>query len=100
MGVRRLASPECEKPLSLADGIARLEQGGPRQGLIVDLGSGNFATANGRLGQAGLLQRLVGHRLIAAFAADTPPRPLSLPDRPADVPADVRELLDLARASR
>ncbi|MEO1475915.1 MAG: hypothetical protein AAFS13_05985 [Pseudomonadota bacterium] len=97
MGVRRLAAPECAEPVSLSDGIARLERGGPRQGLIVELGHGHQAMANGPMGQAGLLQRLVGHRLIAAFAADTPPAETALPERIADVTPEARELLDLVR---
>lgn len=97
MAIEWLVAPDCVEPLSLADGIARLEQGGPRQGLTVDLGNGNFARANGRLGQAGLLQRLVGHRLIVAFAADVPLKPLNLPPRQADILPEAKELLDLAR---
>ncbi|MEM7004930.1 MAG: hypothetical protein AAGF33_04020 [Pseudomonadota bacterium] len=97
MGVRRLTTPECADPVSLSDGIARLECGGPRQGLIVELGHGHKAMANGPMGQAGLLQRLVGHRLIAAFAADAPCSTEALPERIADVSPEARELLDLVR---
>ncbi|MEM7662680.1 MAG: hypothetical protein AAF292_10550 [Pseudomonadota bacterium] len=97
MGVRRLTTPECAEPVSLSDGIARLEFGGPRQGLIVELGHGHKAIADGPMGQAGLLQRLVGHRLIAAFAADTACVARALPERMADVTPEARELLDLAR---
>ncbi|MEO0884225.1 MAG: hypothetical protein AAFY34_16080 [Pseudomonadota bacterium] len=100
MAVRRLATPECAEPVSLADGIARLERGGPRQGLIVELGHGHKAMANGPMGQAGLLQRLVGHRLIAAFAADVACNSGALPERIADVTPEARELLDLVRPLR
>ncbi|MEM9667508.1 MAG: hypothetical protein AAF950_01170 [Pseudomonadota bacterium] len=100
MAVRRLTAPECAEPVSLAAGIARLESGGQRTGLIVELGHGHKAMADGPMGQAGLLQRLVGHRLIAAFAADTPNGLVALPKRIADVTPQARELLDLARPLR
>lgn len=97
MAVRRLTTPECAEPVSLSDGISRLECGGPRQGLIVELGHGHCAQANGPMGQAGLLQRLLGHRLIAAFAADEQCSCDALPERVADVTPEARELLDLVR---
>ena len=100
MGVQPLIAPDCAKPLSLSDGIARLEEGGPRQGLTVDLGGGILARADGRLGQAGLLQRLVGHRLIIAIASDRPQARVRLPVRKTEVEPEAKELLDLARTSR
>ncbi|MEL7480987.1 MAG: hypothetical protein AAGJ29_05460 [Pseudomonadota bacterium] len=97
MSVRRLVSEDCAEPVTLADGIQRLERGGPCQGLQVDLGNGNLACADGRFGRAGLLQRLIGHRLILAFAADPAPEGVTLPPRPIDVSEETREILDLVR---
>ncbi|MEL7454403.1 MAG: hypothetical protein AAGJ50_13635 [Pseudomonadota bacterium] len=97
MGAIALVTPELVEPVSLAEGIKRLEEGGPRPGLQVDLGNGNIAMASGKLGQAGLLQRLLGHRLLAAIAKDPPTTALKLPPRTVSVDPSAKELLDLVR---
>ncbi len=97
MPVSRLVSRDCERPVALAAGIAILESGGPCQGLEVTLGGGCIARADGPLGRAGLLQRLVGHRLLLAFAADGPPECAVLPARELEIDPGTKEILDLAR---
>lgn len=84
-------------PVSLSAGISRLERGGPCPGLAVDLGDGDIARADGPLGEAGLIQRLLGHRLLVALAGDPPLGGVELPDRQVDMTPLTRELLDLAR---
>lgn len=63
------ASPHnIELSLSLDDAIAQLESG-VTDGISVDLGNGRKAVAEGVRGAEGLLQRLLGHRMILALAA-------------------------------
>lgn len=97
MSVSRLVSSACAEPVPLAVGISILECGGPCQGLEVTLGEGTVARADGPLGRAGLLQRLVGHRLLLAFAADGPCDCAGLPERELEIERDTKEILDLAR---
>ena len=97
MSAIKLVTPELIEPVDLMAGIKQLEQGGPRPGLMVDVGNGNLARANGHLGQAGLLQRLMGHRLLAALARDPACENVELPERKLDVDPDIALLLDLAR---
>ncbi len=97
MAALRLVKDGFTEPVPLAEGITYLERGGPCPDLIVDLGGGDFASANGPLREAGLAQRLLGHRLLLALAGDPPSVNLDLPDRRLDISADVRELLDLVR---
>lgn len=97
MSALRLVTPELIEPVNLMAGIAQLELGGPRPGLTVDVGNGNLARANGHLGQAGLLQRLMGHRLLAALAHDPACENVQLPERKLEVDPDIAVLLDLAR---
>lgn len=97
----RLVTEEIEtEPVSLAAGIAELERSGPKPGLCVDLGYGAIARADGALGQAGLVQRLMGHRLLLALAGDPAQEGVVLPERDLEVTAQNKELLDLARISR
>ena len=65
----------------------------------MDLGYGAVAKADGPLGQSGLVQRLLGHRLLLALAADPANEGLELPDRSLDITPMTQELLDLARAT-
>lgn len=93
----RLVKEISIHPVSLTDGIGQLERGGPRPDLVVDLGNGDLARADGPLGQAGLTQRLLGHRLLLALANDPPQCLVELPARKLDVSPMTKELLDLAR---
>lgn len=97
MTALRLVDNDMSEPVCLSDGIGLLERGGPRPGLVVDLGHGDLATADGHLGQAGLTQRLLGHRLLCALAGDPHNGLVDLPDRALDVTPETKELLDLAR---
>lgn len=97
MSAIRLVTPELIEPVDLKAGIAQLELGGPRPGLTVDVGHGNLARANGHLGQAGLLQRLMGHRLLVALAQDPARENVQLPERKLDIDPEIAILLDLAR---
>ena len=97
MSALRLVTEEFEQTFGLEEGLARLERGGPRPGLCVDLGHGALARADGALGQAGLTQRLLGHRLLLALAQDPVNEALELPDRTVDISIPIKELLDLAR---
>lgn len=99
MSALRLVTEDFSKLVSLAEGISELERGGPRPGLNVDLGFGAIAKADGVLGQAGLTQRLMGHRLLMALAGDPAQEGLVLPNRPLDMSPLTKELLDLARTS-
>lgn len=97
MTALRLVTDTFENIVGLDEGLALLERGGPRPGLCVDIGFGVMATANGPLGQAGLTQRLLGHRLLVALACDPAQDGLELPERRLDISAETKELLDLAR---
>lgn len=97
MTALRLVSDDVSEPVCLAEGIALLERGGPRPGLMVDLGHGDMASADGHLGQAGLTQRLLGHRLLCALAGDPHNGLVDLPERILDMTPETKELLDLAR---
>lgn len=96
--LRLVTEPKLET-VGLAEGIARLERGGPRPGLQVEVGFGAVATADGALGQSGLTQRLLGHRLLLALAADPAHEGLELPERALDISPKTKELLDLVKAA-
>jgi hypothetical protein len=55
------------KPVTLEEGISLLEAG-QGEGLVVDLGNGRTASADGHRGTDGLLQRLRGHRMMLSLA--------------------------------
>lgn len=98
MSALRLVTEAYSETVDLSEGISRLERGGPRPGLQVDLGFGAVAKADGPLGQSGLTQRLLGHRLLLALAADPVNESLELPERTLDITPTTLELLDLVRA--
>lgn len=100
MTALRLVTDDFPQTVSLTEGIAKLERGNLCPGLCVDLGFGAFARADGERGQAGLTQRLMGHRLLMALARDPAQVGIDLPDRPLDIGTLTKELLDLARAER
>ena len=54
--------------LGLDEAITRLEAG-QGDGVVVDLGDGRTATADGHRGNDELLQRLRGHRMMVALAS-------------------------------
>lgn len=56
------------KAVSLDEAISLLEAG-KGEGLLVDLGHGRTATADGHRGEEGLLQRLRGHRMMMSLAS-------------------------------
>ena len=63
------ARPQPGAPrLSLDEAISRLEAG-QGDGIVVDLGDGRTAVADGHRGDAGLLQRLRGPRRFMASAS-------------------------------
>ncbi len=95
MSVLKLVVESYPEMLSLAEGIAILERGAPCPGINVDLGFGAIASATGPLGQSGLSQRLLGHRLLLALASDPAQEGLELPDRELEITQETRELLDL-----
>jgi len=99
MSALRLVTEDFTEMVSLTEGLAALERGGPRPGLCVDLGDGAIAKADGALGQAGLIQRLMGHRLLIALAGDPAQEGLELPNRSLDITPHTKELLDLARSA-
>ncbi len=97
MSALRLVTPELVEPVDLKVGIMQLELGGPRPGLTVNVGNGNLARADGHLGQAGLLQRLMGHRLLLALSKDPACENVDLPVRRLEIDEDIALLLDLVR---
>ncbi|WP_340692294.1 hypothetical protein [Hyphomonas sp.] len=66
--VMRARSQPGDIRLSLDEAISRLEAG-QGDGVIVDLGGGRTAVADGHRGDDGLLQRLRGHRMMVALAS-------------------------------
>jgi hypothetical protein len=56
------------QPVTLEEGISLLEAG-QGEGLVVDLGNGRTASADGHRGTDGLLQRLRGHRMMLSLAS-------------------------------
>lgn len=95
MSALKLVTEDFSENVGLAEGIAILERGAPCPGIAVDLGFGAIATANGPLGQSGLSQRLLGHRLLLALASDPAQEGLELPDRTLDISPTTQQLLDL-----
>ena len=61
-----------DTPLNLTAAIALIEQGHAPEGIVVDLGDGTLAKADGRFGLNGLLQRLRGYRKLVALNAGEP----------------------------
>lgn len=86
--------------MDLEAAIALLEAGKAPADLVVDLGDGRTAMADGPLGVQGLLQRLRGHRLLVALSADNTDLPISSSEEVPSVSEPVRELLDVVRKSR
>lgn len=92
----RASAPASETRLCLDEAIARLEAGAGA-GIVVDLGGGRSARADGHRGSDGLLQRLRGHRMLMALASgaadlsrfETSPGELR-------IDPDVQEILDAA----
>jgi len=64
----RARSQSGDTRLGLDEAITRLEAG-QGDGVVVDLGDGRTATADGHRGNDGLLQRLRGHRMMVALAS-------------------------------
>lgn len=60
--------PGAPTVVTVDEAISRLEAGAGA-GLVVDLGGGRLARADGHRGQEGLLQRLRGHRMLLALAS-------------------------------
>jgi hypothetical protein len=61
-----------DAPLNVSAAIALIEQGQAPDDIVVDLGDGTMAKADGRFGLNGLLQRLRGYRKIVALNAGEP----------------------------
>lgn len=84
------------KALTLEEGITRLEAG-EGEGLVVDLGAGRLAAADGHRGPEGLLQRLRGHRMMLALASGTADLSRFVPSNDKLVISPlVQEILDAA----
>lgn len=83
-------------PVSLDEAISRLEAG-QGEDMIVDLGNGRTASADGHRGSEGLLQRLRGHRMMLALASGAADlsRFETTPDKVSVAPM-VQEILDAA----
>lgn len=99
MSALKLVDNNFSESVGIAEGIALLERGVPCAGLQVDLGFGAIATATGPLGQSGLSQRLLGHRLLLALASDPANEGLELPERVLDVSPETKDLLDQVRTT-
>ncbi len=81
--------------VDLDTAIAMLEAGDASETILVDLGEGLVARADGRLGLKGLLQRLRGHRLLAALAhAEAPESVTQLHNDAPEMHPDVAVILD------
>ena len=82
--------------LGLDEAITRLEAG-QGDGLVVDLGNGRTAVADGHRGDDGLLQRLRGHRMMVALASGAADlSQFSANDGTVKVSPLVQEILDAA----
>lgn len=82
--------------LGLDEAITRLEAG-QGDGLVVDLGNGRTAIADGHRGDDGLLQRLRGHRMMVALASGAADLSQFSPnDGAVKVSPLVQEILDAA----
>lgn len=94
--VMRARSDQTETEVSIEEAIRRLEAGNA-DGLVVDLGDGRKAVADGHRGNEGLLQRLRGHTMMQALATGS--ADLSRFDAANDgvkVAPQVQEILDAA----
>lgn len=88
-----------ELSLSLDEAIAQLEAG-VTEGISVDLGNGRKAVAEGVRGAEGLLQRLLGHRMILSLAAgESGAKRFAAPET-VTVSPEVQEILDAAAIKR
>ena len=84
-----------QDPVSAEKAIELIEAGEADEAIIVDLGDGVFARADGRQGLQGLLQRLRGHRLILSLAnAEAPGEVVAMRDGEPDMHPDVAVILD------
>ncbi len=82
-------------PVDLETGISLIEAGQAEDSLVVDLGDGCLARADGRKGLQGLLQRLRGHRALTSMAYSTSSEALvSMRSVTPDMHPDVVAILD------
>ncbi len=96
-GLMRAHAGTDRKPLSIEEGIVRLEAG-QGEGIIVDLGDGRLAAADGPRGTEGLLQRLRGHKMILALASGSADLSrFSSASRQMVIAPLVQEILDATR---
>ena len=86
------------QPVDLDTAISLIETGCADEALVVDLGDGVLARADGRLGLAGLLQRLRGHRTLCVLSRQSgAAAPTALRSGMPDVHPQVAEILDALR---
>lgn len=85
--------------LSLDEAITRLEAG-ITEAIVVDLGNGRSASADGARGADGLLQRLRGHRMMLALADGKADLPRFSGSDKVVVAPQVQEILDAVAAKR
>lgn len=86
---------ELDVAVDFETAISMIEAGDASDTLVVDLGEGVIARAEGRLGLQGLLQRLRGHRMLMAMAhAETHEAVLPMRSGKPDMHPDVATILD------
>ncbi len=80
--------------VSLNEAIEQL-RAGEAENIVVDLGDGRKACADGPCGPAGLLQRLEGHRILSALASGAAEFPKSQGKTECQILPGVKEILDV-----
>ncbi len=93
---------ELETAVDFETAISMLEAGEASEAIIVDLGGGVLARADGRLGLRGLLQRLRGHRMLLNLSDVGATSDVVLPMRSGapEMHPDVAVILDALNARR
>ncbi len=89
----------CRGPLPPKTALDLMAAGRAGPEIEVDLGGGRIARADGSQGLAGLEQRVRGHLMLAALAADPGAGALADRPRPVALRPGVKEMLDAARAA-
>ncbi|MEZ5997634.1 MAG: hypothetical protein R3B98_02950 [Hyphomonas sp.] len=92
--MRSKPAPDA-RPLALDEAIRLLETGSG-EGVVVDLGDGRLARADGPRGTEGLLQRLRGHKMMVALASGAADLShFSAAPRSLVIAPQVQEILDV-----
>lgn len=93
-GVAYARARQSPDLISLNEAI-KLLRAGNAENIVVDLGGGRRACADGPHGPAGLLQRLEGHRVLSALASGAAEFPKSKGKSECQVLPGVKEILDV-----